>query len=39
METPLPEVHPPGDPRPYFPGPTDTQRLCEDNMDEDKGSL
>ena len=39
MDTPLPEVHPPGDPHPDFPGPRDTQHLREDNLCEDKGSL
>ena len=39
MKTPLPEVHPPGDPRPDFPGPTDAKRLREDEVGKDKGSL
>ena len=39
METSLPEVHPPGDLRPDFPGPTDSQRLCGDDVGKDKGSL
>ena len=39
VETPLPEVNPPGDPRPDLPVPVDTQCLHEDNMGEDKGTL
>ena len=39
METPLPEVHLPGDPRPDFLGPPDAQRLSDDEMGKDKGSL
>ena len=39
METPLPEVHAPGDPGPDLLGPADAQRLCEDDMVEYKGFL
>ena len=39
METSLPEVHMPGDLRPDLPGPTDTQRLREEDVGENKGSL
>ena len=39
METPLPEVHPPGDLRPDLLVPTDAQRLREDDGGKDKGSL
>ena len=39
VETPLLEVHLPGDPRPDFPGPTDAQRLRKKDMGKDEGSL
>ena len=39
VDTLLPEVHPPGDPCLDLPGPADAQRLCEDDVGEDKGSL
>ena len=39
MDTPLPEVHPPGYLRPDLLSPADTQRLCEDDVGEDKGLL
>ena len=39
MDTPIPEVHPPGDPFPDLLGPADAQRLYEDNVGKDKGSL
>ena len=39
METPLPEVHLPGDPRLDIPGPADAQHLCGDNVGKEKGSL
>ena len=39
MDTLLPEVHPPGDPRPDLLGPVDAQRLCKNDLVEDKGSL
>ena len=39
VETSLPEVHPPGYPRPYLPGPADAQRLCKNDVGRDKGSL
>ena len=35
MDTPLPEVHPPGYLRPDLPGPADTQRLREDDVVKD----
>ena len=39
METPLPEVHPPGYTHPDLPGPADTQRLREDEVGKDEGPL
>ena len=39
METPLLEVHLPGDPCPDLLGPTETQRLREDNIGKDEGPL
>ena len=39
VETPLSEVHLPGYLCPDLPGPTDTQRLCEDDMGKDEGPL
>ena len=39
METPLPEVYPSCDLPPDLPGPADDQRLCEDEVVKDKGSL
>ena len=39
VDTPIPEVHPPGDPGPDLPGPVDTRRFREDNVGKDKGLL
>ena len=39
METPPPEFHPPGDPRPDLLGPADAQRLFENDVGEDEASL
>ena len=39
VETPLPEVHLPHYPGPYLLGPTDSQRLCKNNVGKDKGYL
>ena len=39
MENPLPELHPHGYRRPYFLGPTGTQRLREYDVGKDEGSL
>ena len=39
MDTPIPEVHPPGDPRLDLPGPVDAQCLREDDVGKYKGSL
>ena len=39
METPLQEVHPPGDQRPDLLGPTDAQRIFKNDADEDEGPL
>ena len=39
VETHLPELHPPGDSGSDLSRPTDTQRLCEDNVNKDEGSL
>ena len=39
MDTPLLEVHPPGDHQPDLLFPADTQRLCKNNMGEDEGPL
>ena len=39
MDTPLLEVHPPGDPRPDLLGPADSQRFCKNNVGEDEGPL
>ena len=39
IETPLPEVHLPGDSRPDLPGPAYARHLCEDGVGKDKGSL
>ena len=38
-ETPLPEVHLPGDPGSYLSGPTDTKHICEDDMVKDEGPI
>ena len=38
-ETPLPEVHPPGDSCPDLPGPTDNQRLREYDVGKYEGPL
>ena len=38
-ETPLPEVHPPGDPRPDLLGPADAQRLCNNDVVDYEGPL
>ena len=35
----LPEVHAPGDPGPYLPGPADAQRFCKNDVGKDEGSL
>ena len=39
MDTPLPEVHPPGFTRPDLLGLTDTQRLRKDNLFKDEEPL
>ena len=39
MDTPLTEVHPPGDPCPDIPGHADTQHICEENVGKDEGPL
>ena len=39
VETPLPEVHPPRYTGLDILGPTDAQRLCEDDVDKYEGSL
>ena len=39
METPLPEVNPPGDLCPDLLGPTDAQCLCKIDVGKEKGSL
>ena len=39
LETPLPEVHPPGDPCPVLPGPADTQRLCKNDVIKEEGLI
>ena len=39
VENPLPEIHPPCYSGPDFPGPTDNQRLPEDDVGKDKESL
>ena len=39
VQTPLPEVHAPRYPGPDLSGPADNQRLREDNVGEDDGSL
>ena len=39
MLAPLPEVHASGYPGPDFTGVADAQRLCKNNVDEDKGYL
>ena len=39
METPLPDFHLPGYPRPDLFGPADAQRLCNNNVGEDKEYL
>ena len=39
VDTPLPEVHLPDDPGSDLSGPTDTQRLCEDAVDEGEGTF
>ena len=38
-EPPPPEVHLPGDPCSDTPGPADTQRLCEDDVGKDEGTI
>ena len=39
VETPLPEIHLPGDPHPDILCPIDAQRLCKKNVGEDKRTL
>ena len=39
METSLIDIHLPGDPHPDLLGPADTQRLCNNNVSKDEGSL
>ena len=39
VDTPLPKVHPPGDPGSDLPGPADAQRLCEGDVDKEEGPL
>ena len=39
METPLSEVHAPGDPGPDLSGPVDAQRLRKNDVGKDEGSL
>ena len=39
METPIPEVHLPGYPRPDLLGPADAQRLRKNDVVKDKGYL
>ena len=39
VDTPIPDIHPPGYPRSDILGPTDTQRLSNNNVGEDKGYL
>ena len=37
METPIPEVHSPGDTCPDIPRPADAERLCEDDVGKTRG--
>ena len=39
METPVPEVHPPGDLCPDLPSPADAQHLRECDVGKDEGPL
>ena len=39
MLSPIPEFHAPGDSGPDLTGPEDAQRLCKNDVGEDKGSL
>ena len=39
VETPIPDFHPPGYPRPDLFDPADAQRLCKNNVGKDKESL